>query len=165
MAAPITRTQFTVLVDDESLACLLAALNTGLVPIAGFTLIRTNKECSLLKFVAGNPGDAALDAGLVTQIEAIFKSLGIKDFQSATILEVVAGGGFGNVVAIQNQLWCRLQLRAAYISGVNNLFLEVSDIPLATQILTTPASFPPCPVICANQALTPCQIILKKKCC
>ena len=165
MAVPITRTQFTVLVDDESLACLLAALTTGLVPIAGFTLIRTNKECSLLKFVAGNPADAALDLGLVTQLEAIFQSLQIKDFQSATIIEVAGGGGFGNVASIQGQLWCRLQLRAAYVSGVGNVFLEVSDIPLATQILTTPASFPPCPVICGTQALTPCQIILKKKCC
>jgi hypothetical protein len=156
-------TQFTFVVDDKLLACILrdiAAAPNSVQILARFQLRLRNCK-TLVKLV---PGDVEQFCQDIVRVASVLQKYCVP-YQEDHVLKVAAATSLpGTLSVIQNLLFCRLQIRASYLSRAgDSIILEVSDLDLATQILEH-ADDPLIAPICQPCCEIPCPPCKPKKC-
>ncbi|MGD8401696.1 MAG: hypothetical protein PVH64_12325 [Bacillota bacterium] len=150
------RTQFSFMVDDPTLSCILNSIAGQSISITGYFQTKpfqtddNNNNYSTLNLVrltVGSP-DAETTEDL-TGVRNALNSLGIK-FQEKPVIQVllILPGIPGIINGIFGALWCKVTVNAFYIGEETRLFIDVSDVCKALLVLSE-VPLKQCPRQCA----------------
>jgi hypothetical protein len=141
------RTQFTFTADDPTLGCVLKEIAGESVNIAGFIITKICEQKNLVRLVVGT-----LEVESRRDLRAVRNTLISQCiiFEEAEILALstIPSGVPGGLSGLYNSLWCRVEVFASYMGEFGVVYLQVSNIRKALDILS-------------RQNVQPCQ----NKCC
>lgn len=129
------RTQFTFVVNDQTLNCILSRIASHSVNIAAFFTTKKNGKINFVRLVVGSSKSETIqELGVVIKT---LNSFGVR-FKVEKVIElftIPAGipGGYNRVIG---SLWCKVQLKSFYVGEDNVIYLNVSNIKKAIGILS-----------------------------
>jgi len=129
------RTQFTFSVSDRDLSRILNGLAEERVNINGYFQTLAGKKYNFVRMVVGtSAGESERD---VKTVRKVMKKVGVryKENQVIQLLDSISGVP-GQINAIFGTLWCKMQVRAVYLGEDNTIYLDVSNIGYAIQLLS-----------------------------
>lgn len=150
------RTQFSFIVDDPTLSCILNSIADQNISITGYmqtkplvTVTAPNNDLgsNLVRLTVGSP-NAETNKDLMG-VRNVLNSLGI-NFEEKPIIQVlqIVSGIPGIINGIFGALWCKVTVSAFYLGEDNNYFIDVSDVCKAFVILSE-AQSQQCPRLCS----------------
>ncbi len=143
------RTQFTFIANDITLSCILSGIAENSVNIAGFFTTRNANNINFVRLVAGSSESESMEDLLV--VTKTLKSFHVK-FEEEKVLALAtipAGipGGYNRVIG---SLWCKMKLESFYVGEDNIIYLNVSNIKKAIEILSQ-ENVKQCPKNCSKR--------------
>lgn len=129
------RTQFTFFVDDITLSCILSRIAENTVNIAGFFATRIASDNYQVRMVVGSSvSENRRELDVVRKTLDCFHVC-FEEEKVIAITSIPAGipGGYNRVIGA---LWCKVELKAFYVGEDNVIYLNVSDIHKAMDILS-----------------------------
>ncbi|WP_404469492.1 hypothetical protein [Sutcliffiella horikoshii] len=129
------RTQFTFTVSDRNLSRILNGLAEDSVNINGYFQTLAGKKFNFVRMVVGTSVDESERD--IRVVRKVMKQVGVRyrENQVIQLLDSVSGVP-GQVNAIFDTLWCKMQVRAVYLGEDNNIYLDVSNIGYALRLLS-----------------------------
>ncbi|PFH88516.1 hypothetical protein [Bacillus sp. AFS088145] len=128
------RTQFTFKVNDETLSCVLKDIANDSVNIVGILLTKSGENNNFVRLV---PGTTELqNKHDLKVVREVLESLNVK-FKEETIFALlnIPPGIPGVFSKIYGSLWCKVGVKSFFIGEKDSLFLTVTNIKKATNIL------------------------------
>ncbi|WP_088014699.1 hypothetical protein [Gottfriedia acidiceleris] len=128
------RTQFTFIVNDDTLSCILRDIANDSVNIVGILQTKSGENNNFVRLVPGTTeSENKRDLKVVRKVLAIF-NVKYKEETIIAILNIPPGipGVFSKFYA---SLWCKVGVKSFYIGEKDSIFLNVSNIKKATEIL------------------------------
>ncbi|QQZ08661.1 hypothetical protein [Heyndrickxia vini] len=140
------RTQFTFMVDDVTLSCILSGIAENSVNIAAFFTTKDARNANFVRLVVGSSeSESAEDLSVVVKT---LKSLQVrfKEEKVIALSTIPAGipGGYNRVIG---SLWCKTKLKSFYVGENNIIYINVSNIRKAIEILSN-ENLEQCPKEC-----------------
>ncbi|RLQ94619.1 hypothetical protein [Falsibacillus albus] len=167
------RTQFSFLVDDETLSCILAGIaaeNPESVNLTGFMQTKLfnpddccerNTGCNIVRVVPGQIDSETIED--INRVEDVLNTLGV-DYQMKAVIQIanIVPGVPGIVNAIFGALFCQVTVEAFYPGENTRLILDVKteDLSKALAILEQPSPLPQCIKTCrpgSGENCDPCN--------
>ncbi|KXH78794.1 hypothetical protein AU377_12395 [Sporosarcina sp. HYO08] len=140
------RTQFTFIVNDKMLSCILSRIAENSVNIAAFFTTRDIHDKNFVRLVVGS--SAAENMRELRVVLNTLKCFNVKFKEEKVIAlsSIPAGipGGYNRVIG---SLWCKTELKAFYVGEDNIIYINVSNIKKAIAILSQ-ENLPQCPKEC-----------------
>lgn len=138
------RTQFSFIVDDPTLSCILNTIANQDISITGFLQTKpfetdnscTNSlNCNLVRLTVGSPDEET--SRDLSGVRDVLNSLGIicQEKPVIQVLQIISGVP-GIINGILGALWCKVTVNAFYIGEDTRCFIDVSNICKALQILS-----------------------------
>lgn len=160
------RTQFSFIVDDPTLSCILNTIANQGISITGYLqtkLFKTDNnntndmKSNLTRLTVGSP-DAETSRDLMG-VRDVLNSLGVK-FEEKPVIQVlqIVPGIPGIINGIFGALWCKVAVDAFYIGEETRFFIDVSDVCEALLILSQ-VPLEQCPRQCSPS----CELIAIEK--
>lgn len=132
----IIRTEFSFITDDQTLASILAMIAEGEVNISGYFTTRTKDKQNFVRLVPGtNDSESKRDLQVVRKtLQALNVRFCKERIVTISSTEVPAGipGGYSH---IYSKLWCRVDVRSFYQGEGHFVYLNVSNLGKAVEIL------------------------------
>ncbi|ODG90979.1 MULTISPECIES: hypothetical protein [Bacillaceae] len=128
------RTQFTFIVNDETLSCVLKDIANNSVNIVGILLTKSGENNNFVRLVPGTTESQNIHDLKV--VREVLESFNVK-FKEETIFALlnIPPGIPGVFSKIYGSLWCKVGVKSFFIGEKDSLFLTVSNIKNATDIL------------------------------
>ncbi|PAB56363.1 hypothetical protein [Anaeromicrobium sediminis] len=151
------RIQFSFIVDDPTLSCILNTIANQDISITGCLQTKpletdNNYNFNLVRLTVGSP-----DAETSRDLEGVkntLNSFGIK-FEEKPVIQVlqIISGIPGIISGLFRALWCNVTVNAFYIGEDNRYFIDVSDVCKALLILSETPTIQ-CPIKCSPSCKT-----------
>ncbi|MEH7455469.1 hypothetical protein [Gottfriedia acidiceleris] len=128
------RIQFTFMVNDETLSCVLKDIANDSVNIVGILLTKSGENNNFVRLVPGTiESQNKHDLKVVREVLESFK---VK-FKEETIFAIlnIPPSIPGVFSKIYGSLWCKVGVKSFYIGEKDSIFITVSNIKKATDIL------------------------------
>lgn len=128
------RTEFTFIVNDETFDCILKEIANNSVNIVGIILTKSRDHKNFVRLVSGTT-ESQSKRDLKVVKEAL-ESFNVK-FKEETVLALlnIPAGIPGVFSKIYGSLWCKVEVKSFYIGEKDSIFLNVSNIKKATEVL------------------------------
>lgn len=128
------RTQFTFIVNDETLSCVLKDIANDSVNIVGILLTKSGENNNFVRLVPGTT--ESQNKQNLKVVREVLESFNVK-FKEETIFALlnIPPGIPGVFSKIYGSLWCKVGVKSFFIGEKDSLFLTVSNIKKATDIL------------------------------
>lgn len=127
------RTQFTVIVNSETLCNLLTLIGNEDISLDGFLLQSLNDNCTLFTFTVGDAnGQPSTWVGIV---RCILKKLCINYLESDVAKITASSSGPGTLAKIYCALSDELDVYSSYNGDTNIIFIETDCIDKAIKII------------------------------
>lgn len=138
------RTQFSFIVDDPTLSCILNTIANQDISITGYlqtkpletdNIYNCSSHSNLVRLTVGSP-DAETSRDLMG-VRNVLNSLGVS-FEEKPVIQVlqIVSGIPGIINGIFGALWCKVKVNAFYIGEDTRYFIDVSDVCKALFILS-----------------------------
>ncbi|WP_085991222.1 hypothetical protein [Oceanobacillus senegalensis] len=139
------RTEFSFITDDKTLAVILDTIADESVNISGYSTTRTKNNKNFVRLVPGtseseSKRDLRVVSNTLQALRTRFKMEKIITISNNRIPDGIPGG-FSN---LYNQLWCRVEVISFYLGEDGYIYLHVSNIKKALDILLK-KNVKPCP--------------------
>ena len=129
------RTQFTFITDDITLSCILGDIAGSGVNIAGFFSTRDDCNNNFVRLVVGS--SVAEDK---KELLVVIKTLDNFDVpfgkEKVIALSTIPAGIPGGYNRVIGSLWCKVEFKAFYVGEDNIIYINVSNISKAIEILS-----------------------------
>ena len=129
------RTQFNFIVNDQTFACILKDIANNDVNIVGLSTTKSRDKHNFIRLVAGTTeSENKRDLKVVSEALESF-DVSFKQETIIAILNIPAGipGVFSRIF---NCLWCKVEVKSIYLGEKDTIFISVSNIKKATEILS-----------------------------
>ncbi|XZF77555.1 hypothetical protein ACSBO6_08415 [Bacillus sp. AL-1R] len=128
------RTQFTFIVNDETLNCVLKGIANDSVNIVGILMTKSGENNNFVRLVPGTT-ESQNKRDLKVVRESL-ESTNVK-FKEETILAIlnIPAGTPGVFSKIYDNLWRKVGVKSFYIGEKDSIFLTVTNVKKATEIL------------------------------
>jgi hypothetical protein len=129
------RTQFTFIVNDQTLACILNNIAKNSINIVGFFSTRRRDKRNFVRLVAGTTDSENIRDLRVVREALDSHHVKFKEEEIIALLNIPPGiPGVFNLLF--GSLWCKVNVKSLYIGEKDTIFITVSNIKKATEILT-----------------------------
>lgn len=129
------RTQFSFIVNDVTLSCILGRIAENSVNIAGFYTTKNTNNYNLVRLVVGSSESENMQELLVVRETLRLFHVKFKEEKIIAMSTIPAGipGGYNRVIG---SLWCKVKIKSFYVGENNIIYLNVSNIKRAITILS-----------------------------
>jgi hypothetical protein len=129
------RTQFTFIVNDRTLSCILSRIANHSVNIAAFFTTKNINKNNFVRLVVGSSESENIqELHVVTKT---LKSLNVRfKVEKVIALSTIPAGIPGGYNRVIGSLWCKVELKSFYVGENNIIYLNVSNIKRAKEILS-----------------------------
>lgn len=128
------RTQFTFMVNDETLSCILKDIAKESVNIVGILMTKSGENKNFVRLVPGTT--ESQNKHDLKVVREILESFNVKSKEETIFALLNIPPGIPGVFSkIYGSLWCKVGVKSFFIGEKDSLFLTVSNIKKATDIL------------------------------
>ncbi len=129
------RTQFTFTANDQTFSNILNGISTHTVNIVGLTTTKNRNKNNFVRIVAGTS-----ETETNRDLNVVRKTLNSQNvsFKEETIIALlnIPAGVPGVFNLLYGSLWCKVDVKSIYLGEKDIVFLNVSNIKKATEILS-----------------------------
>jgi hypothetical protein len=133
------RTQFYFKADDKTLSNILNQLTLYRINLNGYVseVLNKNGDLKTVRVVTGTTeGENEFD---IQTMRNILKHYRVR-YQEKHVIQVleILSGPPGQINTLYGALWCKMPVHAVYIGEDTKIYLDVTDMGKALEILTQP---------------------------